>query len=183
MEKNDRRFDPDNDRLARDIRNTLSRALMASLERMEIDPVIDLAAHYLARPLAPVYHAYVRERVDRYRQAVSLMAANIVSGPLEQAFILWNCGLFFEVHERLEGIWKEASGPRRQALQALIRAAGTYVLLANGRYPAATSMAVKAKTGLDAHADELTELANSGELSKSLQNLNLPPPKLFGHKT
>ncbi|MBI5557430.1 MAG: DUF309 domain-containing protein [Deltaproteobacteria bacterium] len=181
--KNGRRFDPDNDRLARDIRNTLARALMTTLERMEIDPVIDLATNYLDRPLASAYHAYVRERVDRYRLAVSLMAENNVADPFAQALILWNYGLFFEVHERLEGIWKKAAGRRRQALQALIRAAGTYVLLANGRYPAAASMAAKAKTGLENYADTLVELTDIRELSKSLQNLDLPPPKLFARKT
>lgn len=61
------------------------------------------------------------------------------------AAALWNEGLFFEVHEVLEAVWKTATGAERQALQGVIQIAvafhhlahanrrGARTLLAEGR--------------------------------------------------
>jgi hypothetical protein len=40
--------------------------------------------------------------------------------PLSAGVILFNCALFHETHDALEGLWQEASGDLRQGLQGLI---------------------------------------------------------------
>jgi len=42
---------------------------------------------------------------------------------LHQAVALWNAGLFFEVHEVLEAVWRTETDARRQGLQGLIQLA------------------------------------------------------------
>lgn len=176
-------FDPNNDRLARDIRNALSKALVAGLDRLDIKPADDLAAQYLSQPLGSVYHNYIRQRLDRYRQALNLITKKQLTSPFEQAVILWNLGLFFEVHERLEGLWIQAAGRRRLALQALIRAAGVYVHLGHGKQSAAVNMAGKAVAGLTEFGDALPELGNTKTLIESLNRQDPTAPELSLNKT
>ena len=59
-----------------------------------------------------------------------------------QAVILWNDGLFFEVHDILEDIWHKKPGDERQAIQGLIKAAGAYVHLDNDRLNSAEQLAL-----------------------------------------
>jgi hypothetical protein len=56
------------------------------------------------------------------------------------AAALWNEGLFFEVHEVLEAVWKTAAGPERQALQGLIQIAVAFHHLAHGNRRGAASL-------------------------------------------
>jgi hypothetical protein len=51
---------------------------------------------------------------------------------LEDAALLFDAGLYFEVHELLEPHWQEASGEARETLQGLIQIAVGYQHLANG---------------------------------------------------
>ena len=53
-------FDPFNDRKARDIRNSLSGALVAQLTRQAGDAVAETAASWLARVKQPVYRDYIQ---------------------------------------------------------------------------------------------------------------------------
>jgi hypothetical protein len=55
-----------------------------------------------------------------------------VARAVVQAAALWNEGLFFEVHEVLEAVWKHETGERRQALQGVIQIAVAYHHLAHG---------------------------------------------------
>src|SRR5205085_9337915 len=42
---------------------------------------------------------------------------------LRRAIALFGAGLYFEVHEELEPVWRRAAGPARVALQGLIQIA------------------------------------------------------------
>jgi hypothetical protein len=51
---------------------------------------------------------------------------------LRQAAALWDVGLFFEVHEVLETVWRTTSGAPREALQGVIQLAVAHHHLAHG---------------------------------------------------
>jgi hypothetical protein len=141
-------FDPFRDRLARDIRNVLSTALIKGLDQAKPDLVHAAAADLLVQNLAPCYRDYIRNRLRLYATVFAELDRAGETDIFSQALLLWDRGLFFEVHERLETIWLQATGDRRLALQAMIRAAGTYVKWENGDYDAARKMAAKAASAL-----------------------------------
>jgi hypothetical protein len=64
------------------------------------------------------------------------------------AAALWNEGLFFEVHEVLEALWKTAAGPERQALQGLIQIAVAFHHLAHGNRRGAASLLTEGRARL-----------------------------------
>jgi len=150
-------FDPFRDRLARDIRNNLSTALIKGLDQSEPDLMHAAAANFLTRDLAPRYRDYIRKRLRLYDVVFAEIDRARKTDIFSQALILWDIGLFFEVHERLETIWLQATGDQRLALQGMIRAAGTYVKWESGEYDAARKMAVKAATGLAAYRGALPQ--------------------------
>jgi predicted metal-dependent hydrolase len=59
---------------------------------------------------------------------------------LDDAALLFDAGLYFEVHEVLEPHWQQASGQMREALQGLIQIAVGYQHLANGNVRGARSL-------------------------------------------
>ncbi len=171
-------FDPFNDRLARDIRNTLSKSFMNSLDIGKINPVTDEADVFLSKGLEKKYVSYIKDRISRYMSCLEEIKTNSINDPLRQALILWNKGLFFEVHERVEDVWMTTTGKNRKALQGLIRAAGTYVHLQNDNIKAAKSMAEKAVEALSRYHNKLPFLRNYKDLIQHLKDLNLDPPYL-----
>ena len=64
------------------------------------------------------------------------------------AAALWNEGLFFEVHEVLEAVWKTAAGTERQALQGVIQVAVAYHHLAHGNRRGARSLLAEGRSRL-----------------------------------
>jgi len=150
-------FDPFQDRLARDIRNGLSTALIKGLDQSRPDLVHKAAAEFLARELTPLYRDYIRARLNHYDAVFAEIDRSGKTDIFSQALILWDMGLFFEVHERLETIWMQATGDQRLALQGMIRAAGTYIKWENGQYDAARKMAAKAATALTAYRAALPQ--------------------------
>ena len=171
-------YDPFNDRLARDIRNTLSKSFMVALDSGNLDPVNHEVDKFFSQDIDKLYTNYIRERISRYMKCLDEIKIRGIKDPLRQALILWNNGLFFEVHERLEDVWMTTDGDERKALQGLIRAAGTYVHLQNNHNKAATSMAAKAVTALSLHHNKLPFLHNYEVLIKHLKDLRLDPPTL-----
>jgi hypothetical protein len=59
---------------------------------------------------------------------------------LDDAALLFDAGLYFEVHELLEPHWQQASGAAREALQGLIQIAVGYQHRANGNVRGARSL-------------------------------------------
>jgi len=164
-------FDPFNDRLARDIRNGLSRAFIKGLNRANPNLAHDAAADYFGQNLVPSYAEYIQTRLRHYD---AIFAQTDKEGAVDifaQALLLWNQGLYYEVHERLESLWLKATGAKRLALQGMIRAAGAYIKAQSGQQKAARKMAAKAATALIEHRAALPQqIQNIDSLIRVLQD-------------
>ncbi|MBW2485371.1 MAG: DUF309 domain-containing protein, partial [Deltaproteobacteria bacterium] len=112
-------FDPFNSRLARDIRNTLSKSFLRSLKDNNREIFQLSTAEYLKQELEPVYEKYIRNRLKTYEEVFAIIACYRIDDVLQQATILWDHGLYFEMHELLEPVWIKAEGGMRRALQGL----------------------------------------------------------------
>jgi hypothetical protein len=178
MEKND--FDPFQDREARKIRNTLSTTFLTSLQTLDPAPFEAAGHHLLQQQSAAGKRSYILDRLHRYRRCLAAVQRKKLTTALAQSVILWDEGLFFEVHEILEGQWIEAEGRRKAALQGLIRAAGFYILLESGRRQGAEKMAARAVQALEADLDALPGFPSPALLLAKLRNLDPLPPKLSG---
>lgn len=170
------KFDPFNDRLARDIRNDLSGALIKSLP--ELTQVKEVSSAFLGdKRLLPHHQAYIHERLRRYQAVQETIKKYQVSGIVCPALAMWDERLFFEVHECLEGEWYPApAGDRKKALQALICAAGTFVHVEQGNKAGTAKMAERARSGLKAFGHALPELGAALEaILACLEQANTPP--------
>ncbi len=174
-------FEPFQDRLSRDIRNGLSRALSQALAEGDMAPIETLAESLIAQNLSRCYCAYIESRLERYRQAFTHIH-NGQKDPFRQGLILWDLQLFFEVHEVLEHAWYHALGNRKLLLQAMIRAAGVYIKLEYGYTRQAAKMADKAREVLEKNVDVLREYFAPEELLIALRTLNPVPPILLKTK-
>ena len=150
-----KKFDPFNNRLARDIRNELSKSFHEALIKRDLFLCKERAAGYLEQGLEQVYQEYIRTRLEKYDKALAAVEHGQVDNELKQAEILWEFELYFEMHELLEVIWKNALGNERKALQGLIQAAGMKIHAENGNFKAAASMGRKAQTALQLYGKAL----------------------------
>ncbi len=173
------KFDPFEDRLARDIRNALSRTLMKSLETLDLEPVKKKAEIFLNSSLSPSHSRYIDKRLSLYNEALSIIKTRKISDPARQALILWDLELFFEVHERLEGIWINSKGIQKKALQGLIRAAGVFVHLSRGNRKAGLSMAQKAINDLTQNRQALQWIEKLDLLIETLGKKDPSPVRLL----
>ena len=149
-------FDPFNNRLARDIRNDLSRSFLQALAEKNVSPFQRCGADYMQMDLEPGYAGYVTARLAKYEEAYTIIEERKLKEILQQAAVLWDLGLYFEMHELLEPAWKDAEGGRRRALQGLIRAAGMKIHAENNNMRAAVTMGAKAQADLLKSGGELT---------------------------
>ncbi len=152
-------FDPFNDRQARDIRNGLSREFLKIIGTGSRKNLLGLSSKFLSEDPAPVYRDYITARVEAYGKALQKVIDEKITDSYHQALILWDLGLFFEVHEQIESLWINESGLLKQALQGLIRAAGSFVHLEAGHMMATGKMAKKAVGALEAYGNELPAVA------------------------
>jgi predicted metal-dependent hydrolase len=171
-------FNPFTDRHARLLRNGMAGSLVAALRAGGPGPFRQKGRALLARKAEPVHRAYLKDRLRRYECAFAEIEGRDVAGLFAQALVLWNHGLFYEVHELLEPLWLQSTGPRRRALQAMIRAAGAYVHLEAGNREAARGMAAKAAAGLAADGSALLPFAGREQLVAALVSLDQAPPRL-----
>ena len=172
------KFDPFNDRLSRDIRNSLTDAFMASLKQKDAACYLDQSQKWLKSELGPVYKEYIQDRVQRYDMVFQRIQQAHIDDARIQAVILWNNGLFFEVHDILEDIWHKKQGDERQAIQGLIRAAGVYVHLESDRLNSAERMALKSVRLLEQYEKELAFISNLKILISALETGDPVPPTL-----
>jgi predicted metal-dependent hydrolase len=93
---------------------------------------------------------------------------------------LWNEGLFFEVHEVLEDVWRTVSGPVRQALQGVIQIAVAYHHQAHGNARGARSLLAEGRARLaDVGEDTLPRLDRRALLDATAQaDAAAGPPQL-----
>jgi hypothetical protein len=136
------------DRLA----GTILAALHDAAARRELRLLADEVARSRQWLGDEAQHAEtLRARASRATQALSRrpitgqadlpsLFAYPLEAALEDARLLFDAGLYFEVHELLEPHWQQATGTARQALQGLIQIAVGYQHLANGNLAGARSL-------------------------------------------
>jgi hypothetical protein len=171
-------FDPFRDRLSRDIRNDLSASLLDCVHKETLAPARHIAERYLATQPGTEHIAYINDRLARYGQFL----AQVSDGPddvLWRGLLLWDLGLFFEVHEILEHAWLQAQGAEKALLQAMIRAAGFYIKGEFGFIEGAHKLAAKALPVLEAHRERLAEYCEPERLLAALRERHNQPPLLL----
>jgi len=149
-------FEPFNSRLARDIRNSLSKSFLQALAEKDVSLYQRCGADYMQQKLEPGYARYIKTRLAKYEEAYAIIEQKDLRQVLQQAAIFWVLELYFEMHELLEPAWKDAEGNRRLALQGLIRAAGMKIHAQSNNMKAAASMGAKAMADLKKYSGELT---------------------------
>jgi hypothetical protein len=154
------RFDPFSARFARDIRNSLSKGFLQSVRQLNPVSYLEIAENLLNQQLALPYRNYIKNRLDGYDKAIEIINKKNIDEIVEQAEVLWNLQLYYEMHEILEDLWGKSTGTRRRALQGLIRAAGMKIHAEHGRDKAAQSIAKKAFLDLSANKTALPEFPN-----------------------
>jgi len=168
------RFDPFNDRRARDIRNRLSRLFMEALARGDMDV---LESWFRRQDIGPPYRPWAEARLQRYRELVACSAGR--SLPALAIFCwMWNKELFFECHELVEEEWRRATGRRRAALQGLIQAAGFYVHSERGAQAAAARIGRKAVANLRGHREQLPAWLDVETICVAIETGSRRPPRL-----
>ena len=162
-------FDPYSDRLARDIRNSLSSALVDEITGEASESLAAVADDWLATNPGPAYRAYIDDRLVLFDQAIDQIKAGKISDTRVQAMCLWNLGLFFEMHELLETIWQGSRDPERSALKGWIQAAGVYVHFQRGKPDIARSLARRAVNHLRNGRAHLDVISNLDQLIHALE--------------
>ena len=168
-------FDPFNDRKSRDIRNSLSKALVATLNGTDSGAIAATAADCMARVSDRIRRDYIDRRQAAFKRVIAEIEAQKLADPRQQAVVLWNAGLFFEVHELLETVWPGTSEPEHTTLKGLIQAAGVFVQHEAGRTAAARKLALRARKNLQHSIDALWFIANPEKLLAALDFSNRPP--------
>jgi len=174
-------FDPFSDRMARNIRNSLTEALVEDLSEGGEKALHQIIQDWRSQDLEPVYNNYIEDRQTRYQNVVNTIKTEKMQDPRFQAIVLWNNRLFFELHQLLETIWIRALEPERTGLKGLIQAAGVYVHLHRGKLNAARGLANRARGHLSAGAQSLTFISNINELILTLKNPALPAPQIIAN--
>lgn len=171
-------FQPFSDRLSRDIRNDLSESIVKVIQTRSLSPAEETAESYLQKDLASCYREYIEQRLHSYTALLNKLPPDDIS-PLHKGLLLWDEGLFFEVHEVLELAWLEADGDDRLFLQAMIRAAGAYIKLEAGFRAPAERIAAKALPVLERNRHRLCRFIDPDILVEAMKDLPTPPPKLL----
>jgi hypothetical protein len=173
-------FDPFESRLCRNIRNELSVSLMKAIHNGDLGSSYTVVEKYMSEGIEPFINNYINNRIVRYKAIVTqIQTANIqIHETYIIALLLWDQELFFEVHEWLEKKWRNSQGTEKIILQALIRAAGTYMHLECGRHMGAKKMASKAVETLIRYKESIP-VFNVEQLIAKLKSLDPVPPK-FG---
>ena len=124
-------------RLPLPVRNRIAELVLAALYDHDArDALAELAAGPEGDDAAA--------RARRAHAAIAGRPLDPVPAPLRvalaQAAVLFDAGLYFEVHEILEPHWSGAAGPERQTLQGLIQVAVGLQHLRNGNLAGACSL-------------------------------------------
>lgn len=172
-------FDPFGDRTARDLRNGLSSALVTEMTGKNKATLTAVLACWQNRVSDRIYLDYLQNRATRYRQILIQIESQGITDVGHQAVILWNAGLFFELHELLETVWQSTGEPMRSALKGLIQAAGAYVHVQHGNLKAARALAARAQKHLKASGNALTFISNLDQLMAGLKKPEEIPPTLI----
>ena len=135
------------------LRNRLAETILAALHdaraREELASLVTDAD--AERWLAGADHRWVAPLLERARRASGALrgrplrlAAPDLAAVMDDAAVLFDAGLHFEVHELLEPQWAASVDDTREALQGLIQAAVGLQHLANGNRAGARSLLAEA---------------------------------------
>jgi hypothetical protein len=135
--------------LPRRLRNRLAETILAARHdpraRRELNALAaegSSAPEWLSRET--VHGEALRARARSAAQALAASRPAVTGDPLDavlaDAAVLFDAGLFFEVHELLEPHWRDASADAREALRGLIQIAVGYQHRANGNLRGARSL-------------------------------------------
>lgn len=174
-------FNPFTDRLSRDLRNDLSEGLASAVLTGDHEKLEKILFSYRVQLLAECYRQYLEDRSSRFEKALSAIGRDITD-PLHRGLILWDLGLFFEMHEVLEHAWYSAHGAMKLTLQAMIRAAGVYIKREHGYHDAARKIAQKAVPVLIRNEQILIAFFDPKVLTDALLDPASVPPKLLSKK-
>ncbi len=146
-------FNPFEDRTDRDVRNLLGSAFICALHKGDQTPVAQAVSDLGRKKLPDPTQSYIKARYERYTAVLAQMSSNplLDTDIYATAGLLWDESLFFECHEWLEQNYRAVRGQEKKVLQAMIRTAGTFELLAYNRKKAAVSVAAKALSVLESH--------------------------------
>lgn len=155
-------FNPFECRTDRDVRNLLGSAFIDALYKGDQAPVAQAVSDLGRTALTVPAQNYIKARHDRYTAIWAQMSSNpfLEADIHATAGLLWDEGLFFECHEWLEQDYRSLQGQEKKVLQAMIRTAGTFELLAYDRKKAAASVAAKALAVLESHFLQVPESFN-----------------------
>ena len=172
-------FDPFSDRTARDIRNSLSSAFVSELSGEQQNSLSKCVGDWLAILSGEPYLGYIQTTYAQYKKVIPEIVAARISNPRHQAVILWNNHLFFEMHELLETIWKNAKEPEKTALKGWIQAAGAFVHARRGKLDAARGLAAKAGKYLSQSRAVFGYILNIDQLIEAMAGPLTTPPRLI----
>jgi hypothetical protein len=134
----------------------------AAAARLAALHLVDAGGQDLLGVHAP-HAAAVAGHAARAARAADRVEAGPDAAPVVRACrdarALWSEGLFFEVHEVLEAVWKTAAGAERQALQGVIQVAVAFHHLAHGNVRGARKLLREGRGRLaDVPRDTLPDL-------------------------
>ena len=103
------------------LRNSLHKLFVQALERADPADWLEKASRTLGRDEEA--KAYFRDRLPRYRRVLEVKRPreDTLRSAIRLGQDLFNAGLFFDCHERLESSWMRAEGPEKELLQGLIQ--------------------------------------------------------------
>jgi hypothetical protein len=138
------------------LRNRLAGTILAALHDRQARRQLAVLAEAGARDwLEGDETRWADPLVARARAAASALADRPLLAPdadleqvLQAAAVLFEAGLYFEVHEVLEPHWMTAAGDTREALQGLIQFAVAWQHVANGNLAGARSLLVEGSARL-----------------------------------
>jgi hypothetical protein len=135
------------------LRNRLAGTILAALHDAQAREELESLARPEAadRWLAGAGRRWAWALTERARRASAVVAGRALrpaksdlAVALDDAGLLFDAGLHFEVHEILEPYWAESEGDTREALQGLIQAAVGFQHLANANLAGARSLLLDA---------------------------------------
>jgi hypothetical protein len=132
------------------LRNRLAALILDSLHDAHARRILDALAGR-REPTLGEWRAEDREHLDAVVERAARAVAAVSTRPqgfgatelreaLADAAVLFDAGLYFEVHELLEPHWVAATGAVKDALQGLIQIAVGYQHLANGNLAGARAL-------------------------------------------
>ena len=155
-------FDPFENRLARDIRNTIGPALIQSIKERTAHPFSLAVQSLSSRPLTADMENYINHRKKCLDAILDQLKTDTQALEFSQILIrLWDENLYFEVHEWLEQEWITRTGDEKKGFQALIQAAVALEHFEYNRLGSAKKLAQKARKKLEALSDSIPEPFNS----------------------